>query len=104
VTILLALPLTVPFALLSIVVLNQSINIYSSLGILVLVVSSGTGSGTNRTIGSVIIGGQTLALLLTLLGTPVVYSIFDDWAQHPVWERLGRLLPGRRRLAAWPRS
>ena len=65
-----------------------------------LAVSSGTGSGTNRAIGTVIVGGQTLALLLTLVGTPVVYSIFDDWARSPLWQLLARLLPGRRSAAS----
>src|SRR6185295_12941586 len=49
-------------------------------GMLPLALGAGPGAEERRSIAVVVIGGQTLCLLLTLLVTPVTYSLFDDMA------------------------
>jgi multidrug efflux pump subunit AcrB len=50
-------------------------------GMLPLVTSHGIGAGFSQAMASVIVGGQMLSLLLTLLAIPVLYTWFDDLAR-----------------------
>jgi hypothetical protein len=49
-------------------------------GMLPLAVGTGPGAEERQAVAVVVIGGQSLSLLLTLLVTPVVYSLLDDVA------------------------
>src|SRR5688572_33183733 len=58
-------------------------------GMIPLVISNGVGSATNHAIGWVVIGGQTMVLTVTLLVTPVAYSLFDEMQQARIFSRIG---------------
>lgn len=135
VSILLAVPLSLPFALITMILLNEPLNIYAIFGLFMLfgivkkngilqvdytntlrargvereeailqanrtrlrpilmttmmlvasmipiALGQGPGAAGRASMAKVIIGGQMLCLLLSLLVTPVSYSIFDDWSQ-----------------------
>ncbi len=139
ITILIALPLTIPFALVSLLLLRTNLEIYAMFGLFMLfgivkkngilqvdytnvliergmerdaaileanrtrlrpilmttvmlvaamipmAMGQGPGAGSRAGMAKVILGGQTLSLLLTLLLTPVCYSLWDDLGRW--WNR-----------------
>lgn len=46
-----------------------------------MMLAKGVGAAYNNATAGVIIGGQMMSLLLTLLATPVFYTLFDDMIQ-----------------------
>src|SRR5439155_17642955 len=59
-------------------------------GMAPLALGTGPGAEERRSIATVVIGGQSLSLLLTLVATPVVYSLLDDMSSTARWRRLAR--------------
>jgi HAE1 family hydrophobic/amphiphilic exporter-1 len=62
-------------------------------GMLPVALGKGDGSASRASLATAVVGGQALCLLVTLLMTPVIYSIFDDlrgarafsWIRFPRW-------------------
>ncbi len=53
-------------------------------GLVPLLIATGPGAEERRSIAVLVVGGQTLSLLLTLLAIPVLYTFFDDLT-NAVW-------------------
>ncbi len=66
-------------------------------GMIPLVASSGTGAGTNRAIGSVIIGGQTAVAAADAARHAGRLLLFDDWANAHLISRVRDRFSRRRR-------
>lgn len=145
ISILCALPLTIPCAIMSLILLRTNLDIFAMLGLFMLfgivkkngilqvdytnqlrlhmsrdeaileanrtrlrpilmttvmlvvamipmAIGEGPGAGTRASLAKVILGGQALSLVLTLLITPVAYSLFDDCGQ--IWKWLRRRFSG----------
>jgi HAE1 family hydrophobic/amphiphilic exporter-1 len=71
-------------------------------GMLPLWLGTGPGAEERRAIAVVVIGGQTMCLLLTLLITPVAYVLFEDLVRLLSWRRRSdeRTRPDPRALEA----
>ena len=65
-------------------------------GMMPLALGTGPGAEERRSIAVVVIGGQTLSLMLTLIATPVVYSLLDDLHHTARWRKLAGAAAGLR--------